>query len=117
IVPVTRVAGASQSNKSVADAFIFLALIMYVTAAANNFGPAVLLAAVAGLMSSLSVAGRWPTVFAIANSVVSTFLASLVYRQMLLASAGEAVTGGVWGPVRGILFPLFVFAVVLSSLP
>src|SRR5215470_3402788 len=34
IVPVTSVDGSSQSNKSVADSFIFLALIMYVTAPA-----------------------------------------------------------------------------------
>jgi len=117
IVPVTSVDGSSHSNKSVADAFIFLALIMYVTAAANNFGPAVLLAAVAGLMSSLSTAGRWPTVFAIANSVVSTFLASLVYRQMLLASGGETATGGIGGPMLDImLFPLCVCAVVHYAL-
>jgi len=111
IVPVTSVDGSSQSNKSVADSFIFLALIMYVTAPANNFGPAVLLAAVASLISSLSVAGRWPGVFAIANSVVSTFIASLVYRQMLSASAGMG------GPVLDtMLFPLCVCGVVHYTL-
>src|ERR1043166_5446621 len=44
IVPVTSVDGTSQTNKSVADAFIFLAVIMYATAPANTLGPAVLLA-------------------------------------------------------------------------
>src|SRR5436190_17373851 len=44
-VPVTNVDGSSQMNKSVADAFIFLAVMMYTMAPANRFGPAILLAA------------------------------------------------------------------------
>src|SRR6476469_2922897 len=40
-VPVTSVDGTSQTNKSVADAFIFLAVMMYTMAPANSFGPSV----------------------------------------------------------------------------
>lgn len=116
-VPVTNVDGSSQSNKSVADAFIFLAVMMYSMAPANNFGPAIILAAVVGFISSLSVSGRWPRIFAISNSVISTFVASLVYRGMLLVLAGGAVSAGNNGPVLDILlFPLCIFGLVHYAL-
>ena len=112
-VPVTHVDGSSQSNKSVADAFIFLAVMMYAISPSNNFGPAIILAAVVGLISSLSVSGRWATIFAIGNSVISTFAASLVYRGMLLTLAGGAASGGDNGPVLDmLLLPLCVFGLV-----
>src|SRR6266487_795947 len=53
-VPVTNVDGISHTQKSVADAFIFLAVMMYTTAPANSMGPAIILAAIVGLICSLS---------------------------------------------------------------
>ena len=112
-VPVTHVDGSSQRNMSVADAFIFLAVMMYSTAPANNFGPAIILAAVVGFISMLSVSGRWPTIFAVGNSVISTFAASLVYRETLLALPAGASLAGANGPVLDILLlPLCVFGLV-----
>jgi diguanylate cyclase (GGDEF)-like protein/putative nucleotidyltransferase with HDIG domain len=116
-VPVTNVDGSSQSNKSVADTFIFLAVMMYSMAPTNNFGPAIILAAVVGFISSLSVSGRWPKIFAISNSVISTFIASLVYRGLLLLLAGDAVSAGNNGPVLdNLLFALCVFGLVHYAL-
>lgn len=115
-VPVTNVDGSSQSNKSVADAFIFLAVMMYTMAPANSFGPAIILAAVVGFLSSLSVAGRWSTIFAVCNSVISTFIASLVYRGMLVALAGGASTSNGSLVLEILLFPLCVFGLVHYAL-
>jgi len=47
-VPVTNVDGISQTHKSVADAFIFLAVMMYALSPANNLGPPIVLAALVG---------------------------------------------------------------------
>src|ERR1700682_2020789 len=88
IVPVTNVDGISQTQKSVADAFIFLAVMMYTTAPANSIGPAIILAAFVGFLSSYSFSERWPTVFAVGTSIVSAFVASLAYRFMVLTLAG-----------------------------
>ena len=116
-VRFTNVDGSSQSHKSVADAFIFLAVMMYTTPPANTLGPAILLAAIVGFISSLSDDGRWNTIFAVGMSVISTFAASLVYRAMLLVIAGSPVAVGERGFVLDILlFPLCVFGLVQYAL-
>jgi len=116
-VRFTNVDGSSQSHKSVADAFIFLAVMMYTTPPANTLGPAILLAAIVGFISSLSDDGRWNTIFAVGMSVISTFAASLVYRAMLLVIAGSPVAVGERGFVLDILlFLLCVFGLVQYAL-
>ncbi len=115
-VPVTNVDGSSQSNKSIADTFIFLAVMMYTMAPASSFGPAIILAAGVGLLSSLSVAGRWSTIFAVSNSVISTYVASLVYRGMLVAIAGGTSTSNGSLVLEILLFPLCVFGLVHYAL-
>jgi diguanylate cyclase (GGDEF)-like protein/putative nucleotidyltransferase with HDIG domain len=116
-VPVTNVDGTSQTHKSVADAFIFLAVMMYTTAPANSVGPAIILSAIVGLICSFALKERWPTVFAVGNSVISTFVASLVYRYMVLALTGGALEGKETGLVLEVLlFPLCVFGFVQYSL-
>jgi diguanylate cyclase (GGDEF)-like protein/putative nucleotidyltransferase with HDIG domain len=116
-VPVTNVEGTSHTHKSVADAFIFLAVMMYTTAPANSMGPAIILSAIVGLICSFSLGERWPTVFEVSNSVISTFVASLVYRFMVLTLNGGALEGKETGLVLELLlFPLCVFGFVQYSL-
>ncbi|MDX6304321.1 MAG: hypothetical protein QOI77_1290 [Blastocatellia bacterium] len=116
-VPVTNADGTSQTHKSVADAFIFLAVMMYTTAPANSIGPALILAAIVGLISSFSRSERWPTVFAVGTSIISTFVATLVYRFMVLTLAGAGVGGNETASVLNLLlFPLCVFGFVQYSL-
>jgi diguanylate cyclase (GGDEF)-like protein/putative nucleotidyltransferase with HDIG domain len=116
-VPVTNVDGTNQTLKSVADTFIFLAVMMYTTAPANSIGPALILAAVVGFISSFSFSERWPTVFAVGISIISTCLASLVYRFMVLTLAGGALDGKETALVLDLLlFPLCVFGFVQYSL-
>ncbi len=114
IVPVTSVDGSSQTNKSVADAFIFLGVMMYTTAPANSFGPAILLAAIVGFVSSLS-ASKWSRVFAVGVSIISTFVASLAYRLLLTAIGGGGVSLGN-GSLDILLFPLCVFGLLHYAL-
>ena len=116
-VPVTNVDGTSQTHKSIADAFILLAVLMYTTVPANSVGPALILAAVVGFISSFSLSERWPTVFAVGTSIISTFVASLVYRFMVLTLAGGALEGKETALVLDLLlFPLCVFGFVQYSL-
>ncbi len=116
-VPVTNVDGSSQTHKSVADALIFLAVMIYTLPPAESVGPAIILAAIVGFVASFSLAERWSTVFAIGMTIISTFVASLVYRLMILTFAGGAVTGNEHGLVLDLLlFPLCVFGIVQYAL-
>jgi diguanylate cyclase (GGDEF)-like protein/putative nucleotidyltransferase with HDIG domain len=112
-VPVANVDGGSQTHKSVADAFIFLAVMMYTLAPAKNFGPAIILAGVVAFVSSFDMSKRWTTGLAVCPSIIATFVASLVYKLLVLALVGQAVAGNQEGLVLDlVLFPLCVFGVV-----
>ena len=116
-VAVTNVDGTSQTYKSIADALIFLAVMMYVLPPANSLGPAVLLAAVVGFVSSFSLRERSSTVFAVGTLIISTFVASLVYRLLILTLAKGALDGNGHGIVLDLLlFPLCVFGIVQYAL-
>src|ERR1043165_5733024 len=115
IVPVTSVDGTSQTNKSVAEAFIFLAVIMYATAPANTLGPAILLAAIGGFIASLPHKDKWARLFAIGTSIVSTFLASLAYKFILVALGGASVSAG-QSNFDVLLLPLCAFGFVQYAL-
>ncbi|HXM48684.1 MAG TPA: diguanylate cyclase, partial [Pyrinomonadaceae bacterium] len=84
---------------------------------ANSVGPALILAAIVGFISSFSRSERWPTVFAVGTSIISTFIAMLVYRLLVLALAGGAVDGKETALVLDLLlFPLCVFGFVQYAL-
>jgi len=115
-VPVTNVDGTSETNKSVADTFIFLAVMMYATAPANSFGPALILAGIVGYIASLSVSGKWSRIFGASISIISTFVASLVYKVMPLVISGFATPVGDRAVLAQLLFPLCVFGLVQYAL-
>ena len=115
-VPVTSVDGSSQTNRSVADTFIFLAAMMYTTAPANNWGPPVILAAVVAFVSSFKLSQRWSSVFTIGTSIIATFAAAVVFKLLVVMLVGPTA-GGEQGLVLDlILFPLCVFGVVHYAL-
>jgi diguanylate cyclase (GGDEF)-like protein/putative nucleotidyltransferase with HDIG domain len=116
-VPVTNVDGISQTHKSVADAFIFLAVMMYALSPANNLGPPIILAALVGLISTVYFVERWPSLFNVGTSIISTFAASLVYRAMVLLLAGRVLDASERGVVLDLLlFPLCVFGIIQYAL-
>lgn len=116
-VPVTNVDGISQTHKSVADAFIFLAVMMYTLAPANNLGPPIVLAALMGLVSTLYFVERWTSLFAVGTSIISTFAAALVYRAMVMLLAGGVINASERGLVLDLLlFPLCVFGIIQYAL-
>src|SRR6267378_824302 len=93
-VPVTNAEGVPQSQKSVADAFIFLAVMMYALPPAKNFGPAMLLAAIVGFISTFRLADRRSIVFTTGTAITSTFIASVFYRILVFVFAGGSVAAG-----------------------
>jgi diguanylate cyclase (GGDEF)-like protein/putative nucleotidyltransferase with HDIG domain len=112
-VPVTTLDGTGQIHKSVADSLIFLAVMMYALPPVGNFGPAIVLAAVVTFLAHFRVAQHSSTIFGIGLAVISTFVASLVFRVLLVGGALSNEQGLVFDR---LLFPLCVFGVVQYAL-
>lgn len=93
-VSVINTDGVRQSAKSVADTFIFLAVMIYAGSGQSAVGfsravaPAVVLAAVVGLISSWRETDRRLTVFNAASSIISTFIAASLYGLLINWIAG-----------------------------
>jgi diguanylate cyclase (GGDEF)-like protein/putative nucleotidyltransferase with HDIG domain len=112
-VSVTNADGNSSSEKSVADAFIFLAAMMYTISPVNTVGPAVLLAAVVGYMSVWNSADRRVTIFTTGASIISTYVATFLFQVLIhqlspQASSSEEVVFS----FGTLMLPLIVMALV-----
>ncbi len=106
-VTVTSADGVSQSRKSVADAFVFLAVMIYAVPPASTAGPAIILAALVGFASSYPYSRRHAVIFTTGIAVISTFIAAHAYRLLV----GLFASTGVDAPQRGV--PLSVFLIPL----
>jgi diguanylate cyclase (GGDEF)-like protein/putative nucleotidyltransferase with HDIG domain len=105
--------GSNQSRKSVADAFIFLAVILYAVNPANTVGPATLLAAVVGFVSTYGLSSRRECVATTAIAVISTFVSASCYGFLATVFSSDLLQGTGHGlPLNVILVPLCVLAVL-----
>jgi diguanylate cyclase (GGDEF)-like protein/putative nucleotidyltransferase with HDIG domain len=111
-VSVTNVDGAGQSEKSVADAFIFLAAMMYAVEPARSVGPAVILAAVVGLISSWKSSDRRITVFTTAAAIISTYVATSLYGFLVHVFLEGSKGGAENIRLESLLLPLCILALV-----
>jgi diguanylate cyclase (GGDEF)-like protein/putative nucleotidyltransferase with HDIG domain len=111
-VSVTSGDGVSQSEKSIADAFIFLAAMMYAVEPAQSVGPAVLLAAIVGFISSWKCADRRITVFTTGAAIISTYAAVSLYALLVNTFFKGADSAGQSLPLEPLLLPLCALALV-----
>ena len=112
-VSITSTDGISQSRKSVADAFIFLSVILYAVPPADTAGPATLLAAIVGFVSTYGLTNRRELVFTTAIAIISTFIAASCYGVLVDFFAGNAnisLENGL--PVNIFLVPICTLAVL-----
>jgi diguanylate cyclase (GGDEF)-like protein/putative nucleotidyltransferase with HDIG domain len=112
-VSVTNADGCTQSQKSVADAFVFLAVMMYAVPPANTVAPAIVLAVLVSFISSSRSTDRRITIFTIGASVISTYVAASLYGLLVRLLAGAVATDSAPSlPLGTLLFPLCVLALV-----
>src|SRR5882672_9093122 len=112
-VSITTSIGVRQSRKSVADALVFLAVILYVVPPAHTAGPATLLAAIVAFVSTYGLANRKESVATTAIAIISTFISASCYG--LLASvfaSGSSLSAGQTLPLDVLLIPLCVLAIL-----
>ena len=110
-VSITTTVGVSQSRKSLADAFIFLAVILYAVPPADTAGPATLLAAIVGLVSTYGLTSRRESITTTAIAVISTFISASCYGLLADIFVNDASRSAGQGlPVNVLLVPLCVLA-------
>jgi diguanylate cyclase (GGDEF)-like protein/putative nucleotidyltransferase with HDIG domain len=112
-VSVTSSDGARQSRKSIADAFVFLSVMLYAIPPADTAGPATLLAAIVAFMSTYRLGKPRELVFTTAIAVISTFISASCYGLLANVFADHANTNLERGlPLNVFLVPLCVLAVL-----
>ena len=112
-VSVIGTDGLSQSRKSVADTFVFLAIMIYAIPPADTAGPATLLAAIVGFTSTFGLSSRREVILTTAIAVISTFISASCYGFLVEVFAGNTsfnVDDGL--PLNVFLIPVFALAVL-----
>jgi diguanylate cyclase (GGDEF)-like protein/putative nucleotidyltransferase with HDIG domain len=109
-VPVNTIEGG-KNCKSIADAFVFLAGMLFGT------GPAALLAGVDGFFSSRRVRSGASRVYLTGASVLSTCVAVFIYQALVQLISGSVENDGQnLAPLGTVLLPLCVMALVQFAL-
>jgi diguanylate cyclase (GGDEF)-like protein/putative nucleotidyltransferase with HDIG domain len=119
-VSVMSTDGVRRSRKSVADTFVFLAVMLYAVPPADSVGPAVLVAALVGFASTYRLATRREVIFTTGVAVISTFVAASLYGVLVnqFAERADLAAEGALS-LNVLLVPLFTLAAlqyVLSTL-
>jgi diguanylate cyclase (GGDEF)-like protein/putative nucleotidyltransferase with HDIG domain len=112
-VSITTSIGVNQSRKSLADSLVFLAVILYAIPPADTAGPATLLAAIVGFVSTYGLTSRREVMSTTAIAVISTFIAASCYGLLASVFASEPArhaSGSL--PLNVLLVPLCVLAVL-----
>lgn len=116
-VSITSTVGVSQSRKSVADALVFLAVILYAVPPATSAGPATLLAAIVGFVSTYGLSSRRESLFTTSTAIISTFISASCYGYLVSIFAETSSPGaGLTLPVNALLVPLCVLAILQYTL-
>src|SRR6266566_2949965 len=112
-VSITDTVGVSQSRKSVADALVFLAVILYAAPPSETAGPATLLAAIVGFVSTYGLSSRKESITTTAIAVISTFFSASCYGFLVTIFASQLSLGpGHALPLNALLVPLCVLAIL-----
>src|SRR6185369_3384641 len=116
-VSVTSADGIRCYRKSIADAFVFLAVVLYAGPPAHVVWPAIVLAALVGFVSTYRLGTHREIIFTTGMSVVSTFVAASFYGFLVDLFADTAAAQSDSGlPLNVLLVPLFTLAVLQYTL-
>ena len=116
-VLVSSADGTRRTRESIADAFVFVAVMIYAAPPASAAGPAVLLAALVGFVSTYGVTTNRQVVLKMGMAVISTTIAASFYGVLVDFLDGEGATvadGSV--PLDTFLIPVLVLAALQYAL-
>ncbi len=115
-VLVTSADGTQRTRESIADSFVFVAVMLYAAPPASAAGPAVLLAALVGFVASYGVATWRQVVLKMGMAIISTTIAASLYGVLVDFFNGEADFAGANLPLDMFLIPVLVLAALQYAL-
>ena len=116
-VLITSTDGTRRTRESIADAFVFVAVMIYAAPPANSAGPAVLLAALVGFVSTYGVTTNRQVVLKMGMAVISTTIAASFYGVLVDFFDGEgAIVADGSVPLDTFLIPVLVLATLQYAL-
>lgn len=116
-VLVTSADGTQRTRESIADSFVFVAVMLYAAPPASSAGPAVLLAALVGFVSTYGIATNRQVILKMGMAVISTTVAASFYGVLvgLFSGSGEIVAGDGL-QLDNFLIPVLVLAALQYAL-
>ncbi|HTG87559.1 MAG TPA: HD domain-containing phosphohydrolase, partial [Pyrinomonadaceae bacterium] len=116
-VLVTGSDGTQRSRESIADAFVFVAVMIYAAPPLGAAGPAVLLAALVGLVSTYRIVTNRQVVVKLGMAVISTSIAASLYGVLIdfFSHSDPAVADGSV-PLDTFLIPVLALAALQYAL-
>ena len=116
-VLVTSTDGTQRTRESIADAFVFVAVMIYAAPSANAAGPAVLLAALVGFVSTYGITTNRQVVLKMGMAVISTSIAASFYGALVDFFSGEReFVADNTLPLDTFLIPVLVLAALQYAL-
>ena len=109
-VLVTSTDGTQRTRESIADAFVFVAVMIYAAPPASAPGPAVLLAALVGFVSSYGITTNRQVLLKMGMAVISTTIAATFYGVLVDFFDGEGFVADGSLPLDRFLIPVLVLA-------
>ncbi|HEV8133626.1 MAG TPA: HD domain-containing phosphohydrolase [Pyrinomonadaceae bacterium] len=111
-VSITNTESGQNNRKSLAEAFVFLAVIFYAAPPTSIVGPPLLLAAFVGFASTYGLGTRREMIVTIGMSVISTYVAASSYGILIDFFGGESLLPASSLPLSVVLVPLFALAIL-----
>ncbi len=111
-VSVTSNDGQSESKKSAADTFVFLAVMLFAIPPLGTPGPAIVLAAIVAFLSTYSSGNRRQLILTTAIAVISTSISASCYGLLVGVFAMDSELVGQGLPINVFLVPLCALALL-----
>jgi diguanylate cyclase (GGDEF)-like protein/putative nucleotidyltransferase with HDIG domain len=111
-VSITSTDGTHTHRKSIAEAFVFLAVILYAAPPTSIVGPPILLAALVGFAASYGLNTRREIIVTTGMAVISTFIAASSYGILIDFFDGQSLLTSNGLPLSVVLVPLFALAIM-----
>lgn len=111
-VSVTSNDGQSESKKSAADTFVFLAVMLFAIPPVGTPGPAIVLAAIVAFLSTYSTGNLRQLILTTAIAIISTSISASCYGLLVGVFAIDSQLTGRGLPLNVFLIPLCALALL-----